>query len=216
MAPPDARIVDHVARDVGQLERQPQVAGAVQDRIVAHAHHAGHHHADDACDVIGIFQHVIQRAIVARLDIHREAFDQVHGPGLREIMPPRHRAQRGKGRGHRTVALQGRQRVDAQAVQPRLRVVHRLGAAAQGLTVDHVIRVAAPGIEHHRVVADARRHQLGRRGKALRPLGDRLGRGQDQIAHAPARSDSITWAVALAEPTTPGMPAPGWVPAPTR
>jgi hypothetical protein len=31
-----------------------------------------------------------------------------------------------------------------------------------------------------------------------------------------ARSSIISFAVALALPTTPGMPAPGWVPAPTR
>src|SRR5690606_19978436 len=31
-----------------------------------------------------------------------------------------------------------------------------------------------------------------------------------------AKSPSISPAVALALPTTPGMPAPGWVPAPTR
>src|SRR5690606_27715793 len=32
----------------------------------------------------------------------------------------------------------------------------------------------------------------------------------------PARSSSISSAVTLAPATTPGMPAPGWVPAPTR
>ena len=30
------------------------------------------------------------------------------------------------------------------------------------------------------------------------------------------RSDSISAAVAFALPTTPGIPAPGWVPAPTK
>ena len=40
--------------------------------------------------------------------------------------------------------------------------------------------------------------------------------GEDPHAPTFARSSSISPAVAFALPTTPGMPAPGWVPAPTR
>ena len=44
-----------------------------------------------------------------------------------------------------------------------------------------------------------------------------MGRMKGLRAHTEAFATSarITLAVALAEPTTPGTPAPGWVPAPT-
>jgi hypothetical protein len=51
-----------------------------------------------------------------------------------------------------------------------------------------------------------------------RPAGGpppRFGEDRSDFGHF-ARSSSISPAVALALPTTPGMPAPGWVPAPTR
>src|SRR5690606_32977799 len=91
-----------------------------------------------------------------------------------------------------------------------------------GLAIHHVIAVPAPRIEHDRALAHGRREQPrggreavragadGRRtmGHDLRLPGSLSGR------HASA-SCSIRPAVALAEPTTPGTPAPGWVPAPT-
>ena len=44
----------------------------------------------------------------------------------------------------------------------------------------------------------------------------RAGRSAIDRDPLQARSSTISRAVALALPTTPGMPAPGWVPAPTR
>ncbi len=53
--------------------------------------------------------------------------------------------------------------------------------------------------------------------RAERREGSRAGQAQrgEFVRHG-FRSSSISPAVALALPTTPGMPAPGWVPAPTR
>ena len=212
---PDPGIVDHVAGDVGQLEGQPEIAGAVQHRLVPHAHDAGHHHAHDACDVIAVIQRVVQRPIVAPPDVHRETVDQVQGPAVGKVMPPRHRPQRGKWRADRAAAVQGLHRVGLEAREAFRRVAARLRGAAEFLPVHHVIGVAAPGVKHHRVLANARRHQLRRRGEALRACRDGGLRFGDRRRHAAPASASITPAVAFAEPTTPGMPAPGWVPAPT-
>ena len=56
-----------------------------------------------------------------------------------------------------------------------------------------------------------------RRGTTSSRSTDGLARAVDQLgAGHCARSASISPAVALALPTTPGMPAPGWVPAPTK
>src|SRR5690606_32295570 len=86
---------------------------------------------------------------------------------------------------------------------------------AQDLAVDHVVAVPAPGIEHHRALPGALVKQPGRCGKAFGADVDRLGSLRDDLITHGVRSSSISPAVALAEPTTPGTPAPGWVPAPT-
>src|SRR5690606_13980732 len=94
---------------------------------------------------------------------------------------------------------------------------------AQQLAVDHVVAVTAPGVQQGDAVAGAGVEQPRRRRETLRALLDAgpalLGDGVHQAgASADPRpaSNSIKPAVAFAEPTTPGMPAPGWVPAPTR
>jgi len=85
----------------------------------------------------------------------------------------------------------------------------------QRLAVDHVVTMTAPGVEHLGVGPGLRIEQGGGRGEALRPLLDRLAAGRGQVGHG-RKSSIISPAVALAEPTTPGMPAPGWAPAPTK
>src|SRR5690606_16491621 len=85
----------------------------------------------------------------------------------------------------------------------------------QGLAVDDVVAMPAPGIKHDGIVTGLAVKEPGRRCKALRPLGDGLlALGDDRIGHV-AASAIMRPAVAFADPTTPGMPAPGWVPAPT-
>ncbi len=59
------------------------------------------------------------------------------------------------------------------------------------------------------ILPDTRRGATRRVVEGHGPLSGPLG------VH-PARSSSISPAVAFALPTTPGIPAPGWVPAPTR
>src|SRR4030095_11464295 len=69
-------------------------------------------------------------------------------------------------------------------------------------------------IDHRSVVAAARRQKPRGEREALGVMRDHLARALDRLAHEKSRS--IRRAVAFAELMTPGTPAPGWVPAPTR
>src|SRR5690606_15955138 len=89
-------------------------------------------------------------------------------------------------------------------------------AETQLLTIDHIIAITAPGIEHDRAAAGSRIEQLGRRRKALGAHLDGLRSVFHQRVCHVLSCSIISSAVALAEPTTPGTPAPGCVPAPTR
>src|SRR5690606_2934260 len=86
----------------------------------------------------------------------------------------------------------------------------------QLLAIHLIIAMATPGIEQHDAAPGGRVKQAGGHCKALGAGLDGLrGMGRQLRAHA-CTSASISPAVALAEPMTPGTPAPGWVPAPTR
>ncbi len=107
-------------------------------------------------------------------------------------------------------------------------------AHAARLPIDDVVAMPAPGVELARAVSRRGVEQPGRGGEALRPGLDALPAGfGDGVRHAGATpavfkasagsagaarpaSASISEAVALADPTTPGTPAPGWVPAPVK
>src|SRR5690606_19607824 len=81
---------------------------------------------------------------------------------------------------------------------------------------DHIVAVAAPGVEHDCAATGSRIEQPGRRGEASGAHLDCMSSVFHQrVGHAFSCS-IISSAVALAEPTTPGTPAPGCVPAPTR
>src|SRR5690606_19361724 len=83
------------------------------------------------------------------------------------------------------------------------------------LPVDDIVAMAAPGVEHDSIIPRLPVEEAGRSRKALRALGDGLfAAGNNLVVHAMA-SAIISPAVALADPTTTGMPAPGCVPAPT-
>src|SRR5690606_31886203 len=77
----------------------------------------------------------------------------------------------------------------------------------------------AAAVDHADALARERVADLHRQFFVARVLGTRRAavdrHAPDRTGHW-ARSPSISPAVALALPTTPGMPAPGWVPAPTR
>ena len=87
------RIVDDVARDVGQLERQSEVRRAVERLCVTHAHHMRHHDADDPGDVVAVVEHVIDRSVVAPVHVHLEPVEVMFGVAVRDVVrgeDPRH------------------------------------------------------------------------------------------------------------------------------
>ena len=101
-----------------------------------------------------------------------------------------------------------------RAVSQTRRLLFRSGE------VDRVIGATAVRVQHHDIAGDARRQEPRRECKALRVLRDHqrgvaLRERVRGFGHG-AKSSRITRAVAFAEFTTPGTPAPGCVPAPTR
>ncbi len=135
---------------------------------------------------------------------------------LGNLVPLNHLLKRSKGRiAHRLAGIGALGEID-QLGQPRLTAVAITGelTVAEGLAVDHIVAMTAPGVEHHRALAGALIEQLRRRGEALGADIDRLsGVIDDPVVHPACsfnmKSSSISAAVALAEPTTPGTPAPG-------
>jgi len=94
---------------------------------------------------------------------------------------------------------------------------------AELLVVGLVVAVPAPGIQHVGAGSRLGVEDPGRSREALGPPLDRPPALLDDVSHhsallvdQPSRSAIMRAAVALAELTTPGTPAPGWVPAPTK
>ena len=177
-------------------------------------HHAG--------DVPAVVEGVLQRLVAPRRDVHCEAVDQLDRVALGDL------ASLGDAREGRVVGIAcrlARQRGAGLGVVPGEPLagggfVGRGHAVAEFLAVDHVVAVAAPGVEHLRVRACLGVEQRRGGGEARRaPLANGFAAGLFQVdgGHAAApRSAIISPAVALAEPITPGTPAPGCVPAPTK
>src|SRR5690606_4679583 len=97
--------------------------------------------------------------------------------------------------------------------------------ARRALQIHEIVGAPAPGVEHVHFGAASPRQDPRSEREALGVLRDdvrRLGferQGCERGVHAAAcflRSSSTTLTVALAELITPGSPAPGCVPAPTR
>src|SRR3546814_16101115 len=92
----------------------------------------------------------------------------------------------------------------------------RTQGAAQFLIVGDVVAAAAPSIKQPCPLANITLEQARSERKRLRTPDDRVPRLQHQggsvAQRVQCKSSSISRAVALAEPTTPGMPAPGCVP----
>src|SRR5687767_3356940 len=88
---------------------------------------------------------------------------------------------------------------------------------ARNLAIADIIAMAAPGVEEPRPFASRPVEQPACGPDRLRPGLDRIaGAGDDLLAGHGFKSAIISPAVALALPTTPGIPAPGCVPAPTK
>ena len=103
----------------------------------------------------------------------------------------------------------------AEEGDPLLGIRRGSRVMAEGLAVGDVVAGAAPGIEQPTALAGLEAEDLAGEAEAFRSRGDGplgvLDQPLTRFVHA-----SINRAVASAEPTTPGIPAPGWVPAPTK
>ena len=223
-------VLDHVAGDVGELEGEAEVLGAAQGGEVVrlHAHHERHHHAHHARHVPAVVERVLDGLVAARRDVHGEAVEQLDGVAFGDVAGEGHALEGGEVGIVGGLAGQRAPGLRVEPVQPRLRRLRagRGHAVAELLAVDHVVAVPAPGVEHLGVDAGLRRRTARRRRRSSSsPSGwsrGWTGRGRWRArrggyGHAVApRSASISPAVALAEPITPGTPAPGWVPAPTK
>lgn len=213
---PDLRILDDIAGNVGQLKGQAQITGAIQRRLRLGAHHPRHHQAHDAGNAVAVQQGVVEGLVAVALHIHAKTRQVLQRMGLGNPVPLDHLLEGGERRiGHRLASVGALGEVD-QLGQPRLTAVAIALdlAMPQRLAVDHIVAMTAPGVEHHRALAGALVEQLCRGGEALGADIDRLSGVIDDLIVHPAcpfnmKSSSISPAVALAEPTTPGTPAPG-------
>ena len=218
----DLRIFDDVARDVGELEGDAEIGGAVERVAIAgiDAHDMRHHHPHRAGDLIAVAE---QFRFVGRAPADRVAGepgkvvdrktggDRAFGDDQRKGVE---RGEAGRLSGERGSGL-GAQEGDAPGG-----IIRSDSVVAEGLAVGDIVARAAPGIEQPTAFAGGQVEDLAGETETLaaarnRPPG--LFNQPRAIAHASIASCSRTrLAVASALPTTPGMPAPGCVPAPTK
>jgi hypothetical protein len=185
------RILDDVAGNVRQLEGQPEVAGAVEHPRVADTHDGSHHQPDHTGHVVAVAQRVLDGFVARALDVHREAGQVVVGEARRDPghpgMAQRHFLEGGKSRVPHLLAGIGAAGQLTQFGQPRrgIELLARRRIEAQLLAVDHVVAMAAPGIQHQHAAPHGRVEQPGRGGEAFRTDRDRLGGViQQLVAHA--------------------------------
>ena len=171
-------ILADVARDIGKLERQPQIAGPVQRRRVVRrdAHHHRHHAADDPRDMIAIAQQIIFAARRESVGVQREPRDQIVHPRLRQSHFGRHHAQRIERRIAGRLARQRARREIADPVQPGMRIVHHADRRSEILPVGQIVAFAAPRIEQPRPLARPRIEQRRCRRERFGSAGDAVAR----------------------------------------
>lgn len=167
-------VVDDVAGDVGQLHRQPQVAGTVQHGGVAHAHDPRHHQTHHAGHRVAVAQGVLQRVVTLAGDVLGKAFEQVERLLARDGVLAGDLAQGGEDRLADLGAPAGSVGLRLQLEQALPGLVRREGdgGVAGLLAVDHVVAMPAPGIQQHRAAPGRRREQPRGGGETLRTHGN--------------------------------------------
>jgi hypothetical protein len=111
------------------------------------------------------------------IDVHAEAGQVVEGMARRDGVAQRDFLEGGKGRSRHRFARVGAARLLDQPRQFGVRVVAGRGyVKTQFLAVDHVVAVAAPGIQHQDAAPGRGVEQPGRGRETLRADLDRFGR----------------------------------------
>ena len=123
-------ILDQIAGDVGKLEGEAEIGGAVErvlvGRIDAHDHR--HHAADRAGDMVAIAQHVVLALRPPALGVEREAGEMIVDEAARDRAFGRDDAQRVERRDADRLA--GQRAVGRLAQEGDARARDRRGATA--------------------------------------------------------------------------------------
>ena len=175
-------ILVQIAGDVGQLEGEAQVTGAVQRVLVigGNAHDHGHHHAHGPGDMETVLQQVRFAARSPVSGIERETGDHVIGHGRGDAAFARDQAKGIKRWVARRRASQGLGGQLPDRRQARLGPGLFAQGSAMVLVIGQVIAAAAPGIEQPDPLAGRAIEQAAGHGKAFRSAHDRLaGMGEE-------------------------------------
>ena len=172
--PPLARILTHVAGDVGQLHGNAQVTGPGQRIPVAHPHQHAHHRPHRRGDTGRIGAQVRQGGVAASHRVPGQPFKQGIGQDARHVETLDH-----GGKGTVGGGIQGPARIGP--VQPVMQSQDRIRLFL--LQVHRVIRQPAEGIERQRRFPHSCGQQARRRVERARPVPDRL----DAMGHVRRR-----------------------------
>lgn len=171
-----------VAGDIGKLEGQAQIAGAVERRLITRidAHQDRHHATHRARDMIAIAQHVRFAAGAPFAGVQGEAFDQVMGVALRNRAFPHDQAEAVEGRIARRLAPKRRAGERAHAGKACRAVGDAAHRAAMILSVRNIVAFAAPGIEQPGPFPGSTVEQPRGEGEGFGASGDALAGLDDQ------------------------------------
>jgi len=171
-----------VAGDIGKLEGQAQIAGAVERRLITRidAHQDRHHATHRARDMIAIAQHVRFAAGAPFAGVEGEAFDQVMGVALRNRAFPHDQAEAVEGRIARRFAPKRRAGERAHAGKACRAVRDAAHRAAMILSVRNIVAFAAPGIEQPGPFPGCAVEQPGGECEGFGASGDALAGLDDQ------------------------------------
>ena len=134
----ETRILADIAGDVGELHRDPKIAGAGERLRRSHVHDQRHHHADRAGDARCIVEEFVDRFVASAFRIPGKPLEQGLGQGGGNGASAHEIGHCAIRRVRLGTPPRGADEAVAQSVQ---RV---LGAAAE---VDRIIRQAAKGVE---------------------------------------------------------------------
>ena len=195
----NARILGHVARDIGELKRKAKVTGAVERLLICrvHAHDDCHHAPHNARDVVAIAHQIRLAPRSPPRCVKGESGDMVAGETVRQAGFARDNAQSLKRRFARCLTRQCAVGQGAQPLQPRFGVSHHRHAMAMVLPIGQIVACPAPAIKQPCPFAHRLCKQGGGGGKAFRSARDRQpGCLDNRVARHKSRAP-ICWMVVM-------------------